>query len=60
MAFHWQSKTNVQHVGVDDMVLLSKLNEDAIVENLRKRLMGNSIFVSNLFLISLISTPSAV
>uniref|UniRef100_F1KTI8 Myosin-Ie n=1 Tax=Ascaris suum TaxID=6253 RepID=F1KTI8_ASCSU len=44
MAFHWQSKTNVQHVGVDDMVLLSKLNEDAIVENLRKRLMGNSIF----------------
>uniref|UniRef100_A0A914RJI2 Myosin motor domain-containing protein n=1 Tax=Parascaris equorum TaxID=6256 RepID=A0A914RJI2_PAREQ len=26
------------------MVLLSKLNEDAIVENLRKRLMGNSIF----------------
>uniref|UniRef100_A0A0M3IR43 Myosin motor domain-containing protein n=1 Tax=Ascaris lumbricoides TaxID=6252 RepID=A0A0M3IR43_ASCLU len=43
-AFHWQSKTNVQHVGVDDMVLLSKLNEDAVVENLRKRLMGNSIF----------------
>ncbi|VDM39001.1 unnamed protein product [Toxocara canis] len=43
-AFHWQSKTNVQQVGVDDMVLLSKLNEEAIVENLRKRLMANSIF----------------
>ncbi|KHN83240.1 Unconventional myosin-Ie [Toxocara canis] len=44
LAFHWQSKTNVQQVGVDDMVLLSKLNEEAIVENLRKRLMANSIF----------------
>ncbi|CAI4228131.1 unnamed protein product [Auanema sp. JU1783] len=44
MAFHWQSNVNVQHVGVDDMVLLSKLSEQAIVDNLRKRLQANSIF----------------
>ncbi|KAJ1361072.1 hypothetical protein KIN20_020249 [Parelaphostrongylus tenuis] len=44
MPFHWQSNVNVQHVGVDDMVLLSKLTEQAIVDNLRKRLHGNSIF----------------
>ncbi|PAV88320.1 hypothetical protein WR25_07567 isoform A [Diploscapter pachys] len=46
MAFHWQSHVNVQHVGVDDMVLLSKLSDQAIVENLKKRLQANSIFVS--------------
>ncbi|CAB3408384.1 unnamed protein product [Caenorhabditis bovis] len=44
MAFHWQSKVNVQHVGVDDMVLLSKLTEQAIVDNLKKRIQANSIF----------------
>ncbi|CAI2320056.1 unnamed protein product [Caenorhabditis sp. 36 PRJEB53466] len=44
MAFHWQSKVNVQHAGVDDMVLLSKLTEQSIVENLKKRLQANSIF----------------
>ncbi|WKX89898.1 hypothetical protein Q1695_009049 [Nippostrongylus brasiliensis] len=44
MAFHWQSNVNVQHVGVDDMVLLSKLTEQAIADNLKKRLHGNSIF----------------
>lgn len=44
MAFHWQSKVNVQHVGVDDMVLLPKLTEQSIVENLKKRLQANSIF----------------
>lgn len=44
MAFHWQSKVNVQHVGVDDMVLLPKLNEQSIVENLKKRIQANSIF----------------
>ncbi|EJW77006.1 hypothetical protein WUBG_12084, partial [Wuchereria bancrofti] len=43
-AFHWQSKVNIQHVGVDDMVLLNKLNEQSIVDNLRKRFMANSIF----------------
>ncbi|EGT37998.1 hypothetical protein CAEBREN_31713 [Caenorhabditis brenneri] len=44
MAFHWQSKVNVQHVGVDDMVLIPKLTEQSIVENLKKRLQANSIF----------------
>ncbi|KJH47424.1 myosin head [Dictyocaulus viviparus] len=43
-AFHWQSNVNVQHVGVDDMVLLSKLSEQSIADNLKKRLHGNSIF----------------
>lgn len=32
--------------GVDDMVLLSKINEDAITENLKKRYMDDYIFVS--------------
>lgn len=49
-AFHWQSNVNVQHVGVDDMVLLSKLSEQSIADNLKKRLHGNSIFVSSPFL----------
>uniref|UniRef100_A0A674NPW9 Osteoclast-stimulating factor 1 n=1 Tax=Takifugu rubripes TaxID=31033 RepID=A0A674NPW9_TAKRU len=35
---------NVKHSGVDDMVLLSKINEDAIVENLKKRYMDDYIF----------------
>uniref|UniRef100_A0A672Q9E8 Osteoclast-stimulating factor 1 n=1 Tax=Sinocyclocheilus grahami TaxID=75366 RepID=A0A672Q9E8_SINGR len=37
---------NVKQSGVDDMVLLSKINEDAIVENLKKRYMDDFIFVS--------------
>nr|XP_060641134.1 unconventional myosin-If isoform X2 [Anolis sagrei ordinatus] len=41
--FHWQSH-NVKQSGVDDMVLLSKINEDAIVENLKKRFMDDYIF----------------
>ncbi|XP_068174773.1 unconventional myosin-If [Antennarius striatus] len=41
--YHWQSQ-NVKHSGVDDMVLLSKINEDAIVENLKKRYMDDYIF----------------
>lgn len=43
--YHWQSH-NVKLTGVDDMVLLSKINEDAIVENLKKRYMDDYIFVS--------------
>uniref|UniRef100_A0A671PI92 Osteoclast-stimulating factor 1 n=1 Tax=Sinocyclocheilus anshuiensis TaxID=1608454 RepID=A0A671PI92_9TELE len=35
---------NVKQSGVDDMVLLSKINEDAIVENLKKRYMDDFIF----------------
>ncbi|XP_032067969.1 unconventional myosin-If [Thamnophis elegans] len=41
--FHWQSH-NVKQSGVDDMVLLSKIHEDAIVENLKKRYMDDYIF----------------
>ncbi|XP_053225878.1 unconventional myosin-Ie-like [Podarcis raffonei] len=41
--YHWQTQ-NVKQTGVDDMVLLSKINEDAIVENLKKRFMDDYIF----------------
>lgn len=48
--YHWQSH-NVKHSGVDDMVLLSKITEDSIVENLKKRYMDDYIFVSFLVLL---------
>uniref|UniRef100_UPI00398F46B6 myosin IEb n=1 Tax=Pristiophorus japonicus TaxID=55135 RepID=UPI00398F46B6 len=41
--YHWQAQ-NVKHSGVDDMVLLSKITEEAIVDNLRKRYMDDYIF----------------
>ncbi|XP_051271779.1 myosin IEb isoform X2 [Dicentrarchus labrax] len=41
--YHWQAQ-NVKVSGVDDMVLLSKVNEDAITENLKKRYMDDYIF----------------
>ncbi|KAM9831170.1 unconventional myosin-If [Neosynchiropus ocellatus] len=41
--YHWQSQ-NVKQSGVDDMVLLSKITEDGIVENLKKRFMDDYIF----------------
>ncbi|KAF5890956.1 A disintegrin and metalloproteinase with thrombospondin motifs 10-like, partial [Clarias magur] len=41
--YHWQSQ-NVKQSGVDDMVLLSKITEDAIVENLKKRYLDDYIF----------------
>uniref|UniRef100_A0A8C7VKC1 Osteoclast-stimulating factor 1 n=1 Tax=Oncorhynchus mykiss TaxID=8022 RepID=A0A8C7VKC1_ONCMY len=43
LKYHWQSQ-NVKQSGVDDMVLLSKISEDAIVENLKKRFMDDFIF----------------
>lgn len=43
--YHWQSH-NVKLSGVDDMVLLSTVTEDAIVNNLKKRFMDDYIFVS--------------
>lgn len=43
--YHWQAQ-NVKVSGVDDMVLLSKITEDAITENLKKRYMDDYIFVS--------------
>ncbi len=47
--YHWQSH-NVKTSGVDDMVLLSRVTEDAIVDNLKKRYMDDQIFVSILIL----------
>ncbi|KAI6202474.1 hypothetical protein M3Y96_00952800 [Aphelenchoides besseyi] len=44
MPFHWQSNVNVHNVGVEDMVLLRSLNDEAIVENLRKRLAAKAIY----------------
>lgn len=41
--YHWQT-ANVKVSGVDDMVLLSKISEDAITENLRKRYSDDYIF----------------
>ncbi|XP_036597218.1 unconventional myosin-If isoform X1 [Trichosurus vulpecula] len=41
--FHWQSH-NVKQSGVDDMVLLPQINEDAIVSNLKKRFLDDYIF----------------
>ncbi|TRY86386.1 hypothetical protein DNTS_012150, partial [Danionella cerebrum] len=41
--YHWQTQ-NVKVSGVDDMVLLSKITEDAITDNLKKRYMDDFIF----------------
>ncbi|XP_028297932.1 myosin IEb [Gouania willdenowi] len=41
--YHWQAQ-NVKVSGVDDMVLLSKINEDAITDNLKRRYMDDYIF----------------
>uniref|UniRef100_F6YFX4 Myosin IE, gene 2 n=1 Tax=Xenopus tropicalis TaxID=8364 RepID=F6YFX4_XENTR len=41
--YHWQTQ-NVRQSGVDDMVLLSKITEEAIMENLKKRYMDDYIF----------------
>ncbi|XP_033341895.2 unconventional myosin-Ie [Megalopta genalis] len=43
MVYHWQSQ-NVKVSGVDDMVLLPKISEEAIIDNLRKRYMDDYIF----------------
>lgn len=43
MVYHWQSQ-QYRTSGVDDMVLLTKISEEAIVENLRKRYMDDQIF----------------
>ncbi|KAM6995458.1 myosin IEb [Tautogolabrus adspersus] len=41
--YHWQAQ-NVKVSGVDDMVLLAKISEDAITENLKKRYNDDYIF----------------
>ncbi|XP_077988766.1 unconventional myosin-Ie-like isoform X2 [Glandiceps talaboti] len=43
MAYHWQSNQQKQ-TGVEDMVLLSKISETAILENLKKRFMEDWIY----------------
>ncbi|XP_052123609.1 unconventional myosin-Ie-like, partial [Frankliniella occidentalis] len=45
MVYHWQSHS-VKLCGVDDMVLLPRLTEDAIVDNLKKRFLDDYIFTS--------------
>jgi len=42
--YHWQSH-NVKQSGVEDMVLLQKIVESAIVDNLKKRFMDDCIYV---------------
>mmetsp|Transcript_32792 Transcript_32792/g.99144 ORF Transcript_32792/g.99144 Transcript_32792/m.99144 type:complete len:771 (+) Transcript_32792:91-2403(+) len=44
MAFHWQSKAAQKSSGVEDMVLLSKISEDSINDNLKKRYMDDLIY----------------
>lgn len=44
--YHWQAQ-GVRQSGVDDMVLLRRVSEDAIVENLRRRFLDGYIFVSS-------------
>ncbi|XP_077576442.1 myosin IEb isoform X2 [Stigmatopora nigra] len=41
--YHWLAQ-DAKVSGVDDMVLLSKINEDAITDNLKKRYMDDYIF----------------
>ncbi|KAL5481739.1 hypothetical protein EMCRGX_G021967 [Ephydatia muelleri] len=43
MAYHWQSR-NKKASGVEDMVLLVKIQESAIVENLKKRYLDDLIY----------------
>ena len=43
--YHWQSN-DVKRSGVDDMVLLPRISEDAIVDNLKKRYSDDWIYVS--------------
>ncbi|RKO97884.1 hypothetical protein CXG81DRAFT_26193 [Caulochytrium protostelioides] len=43
MSFTWTSKNTAQN-GVEDMVLLSKVSEDQITENLKKRISNDLMF----------------
>ncbi|CAB4008892.1 unconventional myosin-Ie-like isoform X2, partial [Paramuricea clavata] len=42
--YHWQSKGTAKSSGVEDMVLLPKIQESSIVENLKKRFMDDLIY----------------
>ena len=48
-AYHWQSR-NKKASGVEDMVLLVKIQESAIVENLKKRYLDDLIYVSTVMI----------
>eukprot|EP01137_Pigoraptor_chileana_P027899 Opistho-2@11102 len=41
--YHWQSKA-IKSAGLEDMVLLTKVDEASIVDNLKKRLMEDLIY----------------
>lgn len=43
MVYHWQSH-HIKQSGVDDMVLLTKVTENAIIENLKKRYINGQIY----------------
>lgn len=43
MAYHWQSKPKGSS-GVEDMVLLTKISETSIVDNLKKRFLDDYIY----------------
>ncbi|KAJ1521026.1 hypothetical protein ONE63_002738 [Megalurothrips usitatus] len=45
MVYHWQSHS-IKLCGVDDMVLLPRPTEDAIVDNLKKRFLDDYIYTS--------------
>ncbi|XP_063601194.1 unconventional myosin-Ie-like [Penaeus indicus] len=42
--YHWQSEGGGKKSSVDDMVLLSKITESAIAENLKKRFLEDKIY----------------
>eukprot|EP00054_Salpingoeca_dolichothecata_P025400 m.177618 g.177618 ORF g.177618 m.177618 type:complete len:1031 (-) comp25343_c1_seq7:140-3232(-) len=44
MPHHWQSKTTKNVSGVEDMVLIPKISDDAIAENLKRRIMDDFIY----------------
>ena len=53
-AYHWQSR-NKKSSGVEDMVLLVKIQEASIVENLKKRYLDDLIYVSSsIFMLSMV------
>lgn len=43
MAFQWSSKSQATN-GIEDMVLLSKVTEDQITDNLKKRIQADLMF----------------
>lgn len=42
--YHWQSEGGTKKSTVDDMVLLTKITESAITDNLKKRLLEDKIY----------------